>query len=301
MYELFAISHKIISLATLLLLWCHIDLKGSFAVICLGSVSGLWTFQQLVWMGFLIYRNFGSEIRNTATIIGPSHGDSQISQIRIILRRPWNITPGQYVYVTMPSIPHLFIGAFQAHPFVIAWSNVENDKTELILLVKVEKGFSRAVSMYRDHSYVIVDGPYGKSIRYNDFDKVLFIGYGIGIAAHLIPVRHLIRAHNNREARARRISLVWIMESDGDDPSESINLLSNLFIGQELSVMEFILDILQLDVRRIFTCYLLSPSSGPSNFREERRGLWRCRSLDIDWLIHEEWNAEAGNMLVSSM
>ena len=52
------------------------------------------------------------------------------------------------------------------------------------------------------------------------FDKVFFIASGIGLAAHLLAIRHLIHAHNEKTSRVRRLSLLWFLETEGQFPSD---------------------------------------------------------------------------------
>ena len=213
-YEVFAITHKAIALTVLILLWVHIQLHLSLSTVCLSVVTGFWVLQKSIWLVLLVHRNTGSGLRNTASSYLYSADRSRIAQIRISLRRPLAVSPRQYVYITVPSVPHMFLGFFQSHPYMIAWSTTDNNRTEIVLLINARKGFSRAIGYYQEYSHIMVDGPYGNTYHFNKYDKILFMASGIGIAAHLIPIRHLICAHNDRSARVRRISLMWILETN---------------------------------------------------------------------------------------
>ena len=214
LYEIFSITHRIMALAVLSLLWSHIKLRFSLSTICLSIITVFWALEKILWVIFLVYRNSGSGLRNSAARSLFPSTTSQIAQVRVSLRRPMTVFPGQYVYITIPTVPHMLLGFFQAHPYMIAWSSNDNGRTEIVLLISVKKGFSRAITYYQEYSHVMVDGPYGNSYHFNKFDKVLFMASGIGIAAHLVPIRYLIRAHNERSARVRRISLMWMLEKD---------------------------------------------------------------------------------------
>ena len=60
-----------------------------------------------------------------------------------------------------------------------------------------------------------VDGPYGSVESLEQFDKVFFVASGIGLAAHLLAIRHLIQTHNDKTSRVRRLSLLWFLETEG--------------------------------------------------------------------------------------
>lgn len=99
----------------------------------------------------------------------------------------------------------------------MAWSDGGSYQVskEIYLLIEGRRGFSRALRQCKDVSSVILDGPYGKSPPLDRFDKVLLIAHGVGIAAHLLTIRHLLRAHEEQTARVRRVSLTWVLENKG--------------------------------------------------------------------------------------
>lgn len=94
---------------------------------------------------------------------------------------------------------------------MVAWSN----GSEIVLLIERRRSFSYAINLQRSISHIYLDGPYGTQLPLNNYDKVLFLALGVGIAAHLMSIKHLIEAHNGKRARARRISLVWVLDSQG--------------------------------------------------------------------------------------
>lgn len=101
---------------------------------------------------------------------------------------------------------------------MVAWP-IYDDKGQLktaILLVQTHRGFTRRLQMSSTSS-ALIDGPYGGSeieslARY---DKVLLMSCGIGLASHLGTAHHLLLAHNTQTARIRRLTLVWLLESQG--------------------------------------------------------------------------------------
>ena len=62
---------------------------------------------------------------------------------------------------------------------------------------------------------MLLDGPYGGDDALDSFDTVMFWAGGIGIVSHLLHLRQMVQAHNDRKARLRRLTLVWMLESWG--------------------------------------------------------------------------------------
>ena len=60
-----------------------------------------------------------------------------------------------------------------------------------------------------------VDGLYGGVESLEHFDKVFFVASGIGLAIHLLAIRYLIHAYNEKTLRVRRLSLLWFLETEG--------------------------------------------------------------------------------------
>lgn len=214
MYEIFLKTHLILALAIVFILWFHISLTSRSTAIILGVASGIWPIQQIFWAIRICYRNLGSQ-SSKATISTPHLGhdpSSQAMDITLTLRRPWQIKPGQYVYLTLPNISRHHGGFLQAHPYIVAWT----EGSDISLIVQRQSGFSNDIfaATHRKTS-VLVDGPYGQTQQFTNYDKVLFIASGIGIAAHLLAIRELLIAHENRSARVRRITLLWFLETAG--------------------------------------------------------------------------------------
>ena len=103
---------------------------------------------------------------------------------------------------------------------MIAWTDeiLGQKSSDFQLLIQCRRGFSDRLRLCRHPSTVIVDGPYGRETPLKDFDKVLFIAAGGGIAAHLLAIRQLLQAHEDRTARCRRLSLLWVLEHQGAPP-----------------------------------------------------------------------------------
>ena len=62
----------------------------------------------------------------------------------------------------------------------------------------------------------IVNSPYSQMQSLDKFNKVLFVVSRVRIAAYLLLAKHLLKAHKDRSARVRRLSLVWFLETLGE-------------------------------------------------------------------------------------
>ncbi|PVH68529.1 hypothetical protein DL98DRAFT_599439 [Cadophora sp. DSE1049] len=59
-------------------------------------------------------------------------------------------------------------------------------------------------------------GPHGTSIAMDEYESVLMVASGFGIAAHLSSLKKLIYGYNARLGRTRRIRLVWQLRNQAD-------------------------------------------------------------------------------------
>ncbi|KAF2257699.1 hypothetical protein CC78DRAFT_622409 [Lojkania enalia] len=286
LYEVFLKSHLVFALMLAGTLWWHVPTFRKREITCLGVATAAWLLQHVAWLAGLFYRNSGSRSSNKVAITRfDSLKDSTRSiSATVSLKRPWKVSPGQYVYLTFPDIDRHRVGFFQAHPYAIAWV----DGSDITLLIQQYDGFSNSLfHSLHCHSSVIVDGPYGHSQSLNEYDKVLFMASGIGIAAHLLSIKSLLEAHENRTARARRLTLVWFVESS----------------DQEAWSCEFLEKLFDLDQANIFTLALFVPDQKvPSKLSFSGR-IDRFRRVDkrlnISEYITGENEIEAGNMVIS--
>ncbi|KAF2278976.1 uncharacterized protein EI97DRAFT_224567 [Westerdykella ornata] len=299
-YETFLSTHRLLSFAVLILSWLHITHLGLFSLVCLISAVTLFSIQKILWLGFFLYRNLGSGPRCEATLVRypNTFGTEEIVQLQVSLKRPWNVRPGQYVYLSLRQPAYFWSGIVESHPYMVAWASDSDDASShvITLLVQCRRGFSRRLSLTRmrastpQHMSASIDGPYGGAglEKLQDYDKVLFMADGIGIAHHLMPVRHLLVSHNKQTARIRRLTLIWFLRSR----------------DQMCWAVNFLLALHDLDDRKILNIFITTPSSleGSAEGRnsalpELRSRIYMLNEIDIDLWINEEWQAEAGNML----
>ncbi len=146
------------------------------------------------------------------------HGAVKIS---IHLSKAVKVEPGQYINLWIPSVS--FWAFLQSHPFVVtSWADGRQDTLELF--VEPRKGLTRELLSHaetdgagdaKSSRWALFSGPHGRSAAVGDFENVLMIADGFGIAAHLPYLKRLIHGYNARKVRARRIHLVWQLRDIG--------------------------------------------------------------------------------------
>ena len=282
-----AFLHLHIALAVLLLVFLWIHLEG-FEVRQLLFVAILnWAIARVLRLATLVYRSLG-KTPCTAMIEAVPRDAMRIT---ITSPRPWTYRPGQYIYLTIPSI-----GLWTSHPFSIAWSStrgsglsrqgslnsqISTDRAiekagniiekpgqqTFSLVVRARDGFTkRLLSHTIQHApahlghrvpvRVLLEGPYGLSRSLDSYGTVLLIAGGIGITHHLGYVRHLIQGFNAGTAAARKVTLVWAIRQESE--KECVGMWMN-----EILAMEGRREILKVEIH--VTRGVVHESRSPSN------------------------------------
>jgi predicted ferric reductase len=154
-------------------------------------------------------------------------------KIRLDLSRPIEVKAGQYVGLWMPAAG--FCSFLQSHPYtVVSWS--AGKQKHLDFLVEPRKGITRKLfelsntnrelrSEAAATEYVVtgglkphlafISGPHGLSVPVGDYETVVMIASGFGIASQLPYLRQLIEGYRSCKTRNRRIRMVWLPETEG--------------------------------------------------------------------------------------
>lgn len=177
----------------------------------------------------MLYRNIGRG--GTKAVCEKLPGDAIRVSIRVA--RPWRHQPGQYVFITIPSV-----GLWTSHPFSVAWHDentspidsekgVKVDPNDLSLffgstvsfVIRRRSGFTSAL-----HDKVVqaegkfsvnafIEGPYGGLQNLSSYGTVLLFAGGVGITHQLPFVRELVTGFADGTVAARRVLLVWVIQS----------------------------------------------------------------------------------------
>lgn len=147
--------------------------------------------------------------------------------------RPWQVQPGQYVYITLAR-PGL-LSIFQRHPFMVSKSR--SNKHTLELRIQVASGFTRDLLQMTSRASngfsAFIEGPYGKSYDLRNFGTVVLFASGIGIVAHLPYIQELVADYRSSRTKTRDLLLVW--EVDHEHQRDLVwDIMNDVLRGDDL-------------------------------------------------------------------
>jgi predicted ferric reductase len=234
-YETFLIGHILLAFVAVVTVWIHVQKYPQMMQVMYGVVA-LWAFDRGARFARLIYRNIGAGGTRAEVVL--LQGDAV--RINVKMARPWRFEPGQYAYIYMPTI-----GLWTSHPFTIAWSEEEgraddiknansdpekggvtsssneiltSGKTTMSFIVRRRTGFTASLYKKAERSggkfttTTWLEGPYGHQTLHS-YGTVLLFAAGVGITHQVPHVRDLISGYSNGTVAARKVVLVWIIQS----------------------------------------------------------------------------------------
>lgn len=179
----------------------------------------------------LVYRNLGAG--GTKAVVEALPGDAL--RVTLKMARPWRFRPGQHMYLYMPSV-----GMWTNHPFSVAWSEDEEnptsekglaisrqdvlatEKTEMSLIIRRRTGFTTHLHKRAEQApngkmvvQAFVEGPYGGLHQLQSYGTVMMFAGGVGITHQIPYVRELVVGYANATVAARKVVLVWVVQSPG--------------------------------------------------------------------------------------
>jgi len=229
----------------------------------------IYSLQRFTRLATLIYRNVGRG--GTKAVVEALPGDAL--RVTLKMARPWTFRPCQHMYLYMPTI-----GMWTNHPFSVAWSEEEDNptsekglaisrqdilaskRTEMSLIIRRRTGFTtdlhRRAERAVDGKLIVrafVEGPYGGLHQLQSYGTVMMFAGGVGITHQIPHVRELVAGFSNSTVAARRVVLVWIVQSPGELRSFHLSS-SNRFLTTVTEHLEWIrpwmTTILAMDNRR---------------------------------------------------
>lgn len=223
-YEIFLHLHIALIITALVGLWIHLDGLPSRRYLDIVLVA--WALERLVRLITLAYRNLGHG--GTKATLEALPGSA--TRVTLQLARPFHFTPGQNIFLTIPSL-----GLWTSHPFSIAWceetaSSMDTEKgllpspfaprgQTISLIVRSRKGFTSKLHSKALASpslttlTALVEGPYPSTSSLSSYGTLLLIAGGVGIT-HILPfLPALINGFADSTVATRRISLVWVIQS----------------------------------------------------------------------------------------
>lgn len=202
-------SHQVLSGLAAYSVWRHITKQPLFGIY-IYVPGGLFLVLFSAQLCLVLYRNNG---KLSHARISYKFG---VIRIRLHLSKPLKIEAGQYISLW---IPYTSIGSLtQSHPFtVVSWS--DKPQSFLDLFIQPRKGFTKNVlnlAQYGDTTSIAAfSGPHGNIFPMHQYQNILMVATGFGIAAHLAYLKKLINDRRHHDARVRRIHLVWHLGESG--------------------------------------------------------------------------------------
>ncbi|KAI1966819.1 hypothetical protein LOZ58_000308 [Ophidiomyces ophidiicola] len=227
-YEVFLHFHITLVIIALAFLWVHLKNSQLQRHYLIAAIS-LWVVERAVRLTRLIYINLGKGGTNATVEILP--GDAM--RITLNMARPWAFKPGQHLYLYIPAV-----GFWMSHPFTAAWGDVveaipdEKDsvssqrdaftsrKPVISLVVRRRTGLTNDLYELVDKNSekqltlrALVEGPYGTEHTLDSYGTVVLFAAGVGITHQISYVQRLVEGFSNGTVAARRVTLVWIIQS----------------------------------------------------------------------------------------
>ncbi|KAL2866166.1 NADPH oxidase family protein [Aspergillus lucknowensis] len=220
-YDLFLSAHRALAVTCVYFLWRHLPsrdivpriyLHAPLGVLLLSSVSQFVYFLYL--NGFLSSRSGRRAVVVTKKGAEPTKAGVPMT-IRVKLSRPLAVKAGQYVKLWMPSVS--LFAWMQTHPFMVtSWSPGKQDTLEL--LVQTCRGLTktlhtRAADDGQASFSAFVVGPHGFSEPVDQYESILAVASGFGIAGIIPYLKQLLHGYNTATSRIRRVHFVWEVDS----------------------------------------------------------------------------------------
>lgn len=227
-YEIFKLLHIGLAALSIVGLYYHLKLKSLPQIQYVYPVIALWIFDRFARILRLGINNVGSD--GTRTLVEALPGEA--CRVTVTMARPWHFKPGQHAYLYFPSISY-----WQSHPFSVAWSEEAEEpageklptnrsdalaarKTTMSFIIRGRTGFTS--SLYKQAAActggkmvtrALVEGPYGGMHMMHSHGTVMLFAGGVGITQAVPHVRDLVIGYSNVSVAARKIVLVWIIQS----------------------------------------------------------------------------------------
>lgn len=224
-YELFLRSHQALALATLWAVWGHVQSTTKLArYVVIGSVGGfalsiVGQVLQILWTHRCFCR--GLPRAHIARL-----GDA--TRLAVWIPTRCTVRPGQYVNVWMPGLD--FRSFWESHPFYVVFAHHRGHGTLMELMVKPQRGWTARLWMHArataperveqvfptlDTYVAVFSGPHGGAIQVDTYGLVVLIASGWGLMAQVPYLQALIRGHQEGVVKARRIHLIWQLDTIG--------------------------------------------------------------------------------------
>ncbi|KAE8442180.1 hypothetical protein EG329_003768 [Mollisiaceae sp. DMI_Dod_QoI] len=162
------------------------------------------------------------------------------------------------------------IAAFQSRPFIGAWwdweekaphaiSGHQEKATVVSFLIRPQRGLTARLTKESQLHSINVDGPYGQDLQLEQYDTVILVAEGIGIAGVLPYAKYLSqRKLDDDNAKSNPKAKVCLSR----DQTRKVDIFWKLEHNRQVSIAEKYLDILEkMDRKRLLAIYSYFPES----------------------------------------
>lgn len=227
-YETFKYLHIALVIVVVIGIWYHLQLANLPQLPLIYGCIAIWVAERFVFRAFRLIRRNG--FGGSRAVVEALPGDA--CRVTVEMKRPWTFKAGQHAYVYLPSI-----SGIASHPFSVAWSEEDQDtsedklamnrqdilsmqKTKMSFIIRQRTGMTKSLFKKASDSpdqrlniKMYVEGPYGGAHAMHSYGTVMLFAGGVGITHQVPHVRDLVAGHANGSVAARKIILVWIIQS----------------------------------------------------------------------------------------
>ncbi|TEA03268.1 Ferric/cupric reductase transmembrane component B [Colletotrichum sidae] len=227
-YETFKLLHILLAIAAVIGTWYHLQMKALPQLKYLWPVVIFWAGDRAWRAVRVFYGNVGHG--GSKALVEALPGNA--CRVTVTMARPWTFGPGQHAYMYLPAISW-----WQSHPFSVAWSEEAEDpqaekvslnrqdilsmrKTSMSFIIRARTGMTdklyRKAAACPDGRMItscMLEGPYGGLHGMCSYGTVMLFAGGVGITHQVPHVRDLVAGYANGTVAARKVVLVWIIQS----------------------------------------------------------------------------------------
>ncbi|KAH8116762.1 ferric reductase NAD binding domain-containing protein [Phellopilus nigrolimitatus] len=267
-YEFFLVTHIIFAFIFLLFTYFHIGYEVFDMGFAVWPAAILWVLDRLFRIFRIATISFARRLGGHRTLnatVEPLPGDTLLLTLTVPNDFWLGWEAGQSAYVTVPSVSLLVL---EAHPFTIASidapelvrddpraGGISDERQEvktMKFIIRACEGFTRRLHDYAVISCakegtcklpVFVDGPYSHPPILEEYESIVLVSGGSGVAYTLPLLLKILRQADSRTTLCRRVLFIWsIRHRDHvswiwDDLSKALESLPpNIYVSIRIHV-----------------------------------------------------------------
>jgi len=227
-FEFFLKLHFFLSFIAIIILFWHLFIINTKFIILPSLAMILWVLNLILQL-YNTQRQKG-KISEIFTI-----RKKKIMKLQIDLKKPISVKPGDYFYLRFWNTTSVR-DKFQSHPFMILWweenrnpisskNDITNTTTSIIFLIQEENGISSRLKkqlLMQPIENIILEGPYNQNLMIENYENIILIAQGIGIAGVLSYALYLANLKSQKNSLkkniiTRKLNLYWLLDNNCDE------------------------------------------------------------------------------------